>query len=304
MNAAEDSTPPEPPPLPSVRPARSRWMRRRIVYPLTYTLFFIASFMFHLADRLLLIPSTTPVAVRIARQQFIDHPRGKIETYVTRSKLAANATTAPAKPAAYVLEFTGNATRAEEITESTARDYRPHDVEVWTINYPGYGQSDGPARLASIADAALAAFDQMQKVAGEVPIFIHGESLGTTAALHVAANRSPAGLVLINPPPLRDLILRRHGWWNLWLVAVPVAIDIPARLDSLRNAPRCQMPAVFLTSGQDQVVPHRFQQKVVDAYAGPKRVIFRADANHNMPNGSAEQIELQNAISWLLAQPR
>jgi hypothetical protein len=40
----------------------------------------------------------------------------------------------------------------------------------------------------------------------------------------VAANRPCAGLVLTNPPPLRNMILQRFGWWNLWLLATPVAL--------------------------------------------------------------------------------
>ena len=50
---------------------------------------------------------------------------------------------------------------------------------------------------------------------------------------HVAANRPVAAIVLQNPPPLRQLILGHYGWWNLWLIATPVALGVPSELDSL-----------------------------------------------------------------------
>ena len=83
-------------------------------------------------------------------------------------------------------------------------------------------------------------------------IFVTGRSLGTAAALYVAAHRPVAGLVLQNPPPLQSLILRRHGWWNLWLLAGPIAMQVPADLNSLRNAPKVTAPAVFVLAGPRQ----------------------------------------------------
>ena len=35
-------------------------------------------------------------------------------------------------------------------------------VEIWGMNYPGFGGSTGPARLARIGPAAVAAFDEIK----------------------------------------------------------------------------------------------------------------------------------------------
>src|SRR5213076_1731280 len=109
-------------------------------------------------------------------------------------------------------------------------------VEVWGVNYPGFGGSSGPARLARIGPASLAAYDELRKVAGTRPIFVFGASLGSTADLHIAAQRPVAGLILHNPPAIRQMILRQFGWWNLWLLAGPLALQIPRELDSIANA--------------------------------------------------------------------
>ena len=137
-------------------------------------------------------------------------------------------------------------------------------VEIWGMNYPGFGGSTGPARLSQIGPAALAAFDELKRQAGGRPIVLFGASIGATAALHVAAQRPETRLILHNPPPLRQMILRQFGWWNLWLLAGPVALQIPRDLDSLSNAKAIHAPAIFLLAEKDEVVAPRFHRLVVD----------------------------------------
>src|SRR5206468_3839756 len=72
-------------------------------------------------------------------------------------------------PQAYVLAFIGNADRAEYCTVRTVDQWQGHPVEVWSVNYPGYGGSTGPARLKSIPDSSVAVYDALRQRAGERP---------------------------------------------------------------------------------------------------------------------------------------
>jgi pimeloyl-ACP methyl ester carboxylesterase len=167
------------------------------------------------------------------------------------------------------------------------------------MNYPGYGGSEGGAKLKLIPPAALAAYDALAEVARGRPIFVEGNSLGTAPALYVAAHRPVAGLILQNPPPLQSLILRRHGWYNLWLVAGPVAMHVPAELNSLKTAPQVTAPAIFVVAHHDNVVPLAYQRRVVNAYGGAKRVIDLRNASHwDGVTGDAEK-QLLDGIEWL-----
>jgi hypothetical protein len=222
----------------------------------------------------------------------LPYAHGDLEIYKTETRACATT-----QPQAIVLEFTGNATRAEHVVEETADNWQRHPVQVWAVNYPGYGKSTGPARLQSIADGALAAYDAAS--ATGKPVFVLGTSLGSAAALHIAANRDVAGLVLTNPPPLRQLIRGAHGWWNLWLVATPVSFGIPNHLDSLANAARAKAPAVFVTSDRDEVVPLKYQQKVANAYAGEKRVLLREGRGHNDPIEGSDTLWMATQVDWL-----
>ncbi len=252
-----------------------------------------------LPDRLILFPTNDRIgAAGAAERQAIPFKGGELEIWTCSSWLARERGRADF----YVLRFYGNADRADRWVADEAEMWGERAVEVWGMNYPGFGGSTGPARLSSLGPAALAAFDKLKETAGERPILVFGASLGTTTALHVAAQRPVAGLILQNPPPIRQMILRQFGWWNLWLLAGPWSMRIPGALDSVSNAKASHARAVFLLAENDEVVAPKFQALVVNAYAGEKRVMSLPGAHHNSPMDRATLEELLGALPWLLEQ--
>src|SRR5881398_600908 len=254
-------------------------------------------FLGHLPDHLILFPTRTPINAGGAVRKTIPFQNGQLEVWIAQSRLAR----AKGNPEVYVLRFYGNADRAERRPAAEAEMWSDRAVEIWGMNYPGFGGSTGPARLSKIGPAALAAFDELKRHARDSPIVPFGASLGATAALHVAASRPAgiAGLILHNPPPLRELILRQFGWSNLWLLAGPVALQIPRDLDSVANAKRIRAPAIFLLAENDEIVPPRFQRLVVDSFAGEKQVIRLPGAYHNSPIEGPVVTDIHHAYDWL-----
>ena len=98
------------------------------------------------------------------------------------------------------------------------------------------------------------------------------------------------------------MILRQFGWWNLWLLAGPVALQMPRDLDSITNARTSRAPVIFLLAERDEVVAPRFHRLVVEAYAGEKRVIALRGAYHNDPIEGAALADLNDALSWSLGK--
>src|SRR5665213_1799057 len=263
-------------------------------------LYFVAAIVLSgCADRLILFPSREPIRVPGAERLVIPGPAGPLEIWTLRSPAAVDH-----EPQAYVIEFIGNAARAEDTVEYVCDQWQNRPVEVWSMNYPGYGGSAGSAKLKYIAPAALAAYDAMKQRAGNRPTFISAHSIGTPAALYVAAHRKPSGLILQNPPPLRRLIIGKFGWWNLWLAAGPVAFSVPADLDSIANARKATAPAIFILSGADEVVPPEYQLKVVDAYAGPKTFVRMPMARHNDPVEGEFRPRFETLLDDLWARSR
>ena len=254
----------------------------------------------HLPDHLILFPTRTPIDAGGAVRKTIPFENGELEIWSAQSRRARQ----QGRADVFILRFYGNADRADRWAALEAEMWNDRAVEIWGMNYPGFGGSTGPARLAKIGPAALSAFDALKRDAANRSIVAYGASIGATAALHVAAQRPIAGLILHNPVPLREVILRQFGWWNLWLLAGPVALQIPQDLDSVANARATRAPAIFLLAEKDEIVAPRFHQLVVQAYAGEKRVIELRVAHHNDPIEGTALADLNDALGWLLAQPR
>jgi pimeloyl-ACP methyl ester carboxylesterase len=254
----------------------------------------------HLPDHLILFPTRSPIDAGGAVRKTIPFENGELEIWTAQSRRARQ----QGRADVFILRFYGNADRADRWAAMEAEMWNHRAVEIWGMNYPGFGGSTGPARLARIGPAAIVAVDELTRNAGDRPTVTYGTSIGATAALHVAAQRPIAGLILHNPVPLRELILRRFGWWNLWLLAGPVALQIPRDLDCIANARATRAPAIFLLAERDEIVPPRFHRLVVQAYAGEKRIIELRGAHHNDPIEGAALADLTHALDWLLGKPR
>ena len=262
--------------------------------------YFAVIFFGRLPDHLILFPTRAPIDAGAAVRKTIPFQSGELELWTAISRRAQQ----NGRVDTYVLRFYGNADRAERWVASEADEWNDRAVEIWGMNYPGFGGSTGPARLSRIGPAALTAFDELQRHANGQPVVLYGASLGASAALHIAAHRSVAGLILHNPPPVRQMILRQFGLWNLWLLAGPIALQIPRDLDSVSNAKAIHVPAIFLLADKDEVVAPRFHRLVAEAYAGEKRVISLPGAYHNDPIEGVALGDLNRELDWLLTKTK
>ena len=268
---------------------------------LTIGVVYLAVILFgRLPDHLILFPTTAPIDANGAVRKMLPFQNGQLEVWTAKSRLAQQKGGADI----YVLRFYGNADRADRWAAAEAEMWNDRAVEIWGMNYPGFGGSTSPARLSRIGPAALTAFDELKRHAADWPVVVFGTSIGATPALHIAAHRKIAGLILHNPVPLREIILRRFGWWNLWLLAGPVALQIPPDLDSISNAKAIRAPAIFLLADKDEVVPPRYHKLVVHAYAGEKRVISLHGAYHNDPIEGVGLADFHHALDCLLPKTK
>jgi len=279
----------------SPRPTvHGRRCRPAIIHRLIRLIFLPLAVIGCTADSLVLPANHEPIDPAGARRHMIRVAGRAVECWIARSPGAAGR-----EPEAFVLFFIGKGDRVDRLIMSVANGWGRWPVELWGMNYPGSGGSTGPPKLAQVTPDALVAYDALRQVAGPRPIFVQGGSFGSVAALSVAARRPVAGLVLQNPPPLRQLIMGHYGWWNLWLVAGAVATHLPRDLDSLDNAAHSAAPAIFILSGADKVIPPRYHRLVVNAYAGPKRVIEMPGARHNDPLTREAAQRLAEDMTWL-----
>jgi hypothetical protein len=109
----------------------------------------------HLPDHLILFPTKTPIDAGAAVRRTIPFQNGHLEIWTAQSRRAQQ----QGRADVFVLRFYGNADRADRWTAMEAEMWNDRAVEIWGMNYPGFGGSTGPARLSRIGSAAVAAFD-------------------------------------------------------------------------------------------------------------------------------------------------
>lgn len=252
-----------------------------------------------IADRLILQPTRHPISSFGKNRRVIEYADGQhLEAWTQKI-----GTTSSDEADVFVLKFAGTDERAERTNYQPLSCWPDLKGEVWSVNPPGYGGSSGRATLRSFAAAGHAAYDEISQVAAGRPLILVGTSLGTITALYLAARYPISGLVLRNPVPLRQLIVGKHGWWNLWVGAMLVSTQVPDSLCSIRNASRCQgIPAVFVCSKRDRIVPPEYQARIVKRYSGPMRLMRLRRANHSTPMNAIEQIRFRKEMDWLRRQ--
>ena len=247
-----------------------------------------------LADRLILCPTTHPISAGEKRRVLLDFDHGQFEVWIQTT----GQTKEQAHPDLFLLKFPGTGGRAERMSEHPADVWQDLATEVWTVNPPGYGGSGGRASLRHVTAVADAAWKHLSLRANGKPIIATGNSLGCVAAFHLAANHELAGLLVRNPPPLRELIAGRYGWWNFGLSKL-IAAQVPESLCSIANASRAKVPAVFVMSGKDRTVPPSYQRRIIDAYRGKQQLMLLRDADHATPIDEGQVPEYLDKLNWL-----
>lgn len=253
-----------------------------------------ARFCAWIANRAILYPTQGPVDPEGKLRRRISSPAGEVEVFIGKQGESASRTL-------FVLKLIGAGGRAERATLHPL-DFWGDSGEVWTLNPPGFGDSAGQATLSGLLPSALAVYDAIAQEAAGKPILITGNSLGCATALAIAARRQPAGLLLRNPPPLREVIWTRFGLRTLGLATLAIC-GVPKELNSLENANNARAPALFVSSQRDRVVPPNLQDRIFSAYRGPRHLVRLLTADHHeTAQTKAETEDYATGLEWLKEQ--
>ncbi len=115
------------------------------------------------------------------------------------------------------------------------------------MEYPGGGGNPGTPSETRLKAQALAAYDWLAAQT-DAPIVLHGYSMGSGLAIHVAANR-PAAAVILDAPFARLCDLMADAS-NLPACRMPVQ-----RWDSMADAPQVRAPVLILHGEGDRLIP-------------------------------------------------
>ena len=166
-----------------------------------------------------------------------------------------------------ILYFGGNGYTIERFGAAVAAVFAPLGVDLMIVDHRGYGMSQGRPTVAALETDSLAAFDYLAALPGidRARIIVHGQSLGSFTAGHVAAHRRTAGVVL-------ESTITSAEQWAAMMIGEGATIDEALRnRGNLRYMPRIEEPLLLLVGANDRVTPAALSQVLFDASPLPAR---------------------------------
>ena len=179
-----------------------------------------------------------------------------------------------AVPGPTVIYFGGN---AEEVSHTLADPHWPRQWTIVTLNYRGYGTSEGKPGERQLAADALSIYDAVAARDGvdRNRIVVFGRSLGTALAVRVAAERPVAGVILVSPYDSLAAVGNHHYPW------LPVSLLLKHRFDAEADARRCRIEMLTIVASSDSIIPAERSRALYDAWAGPKSWQVVPSSDHN-----------------------
>lgn len=196
------------------------------------------------------------------------------------------------------LVFHGNSGYAlhRDDLAATLESARP-DLDVYVLEYPGYGARDGsPSEPAFLA----AALEAIAAIPGNPKPVIVGESLGTAVACQVAraVPERISGILLVTPFDSLAGVGKVHYPY------LPARLLMADRFDSVAALSTYDGPSVIFLAGDDTITPPELGRRLHAAHRGPKRIREFPGAGHNDLPFAAPAAEWRAALDFALGVPR
>lgn len=215
-----------------------------------------------------------PAARYAAEQHWIARPDGARLHAVLLRQPGAKAT---------ILYFGGNGYAIGRHGAWTAGLFAPLGADLMIVDHRGYGLSTGTAGIAGAEEDGLAAFDYLARLRGG-PILVHGHSMGSFIAGHVAANRDAAAVILeSSATTTEEWVASRTGGVTGKLVRVEIDPALKGRGNAAQMA-RIEEPLLIVVGGKDRTTPPILSRRLFEGSPLPparKRIVEVPQAGHN-----------------------
>jgi hypothetical protein len=148
------------------------------------------------------------------------------------------------------------------------------DVDVFILEYPGYGARPGSPGKSSFVAAAENAF---QLLPTNSPRYVVSESIGAGVAGELAKNHPTeiAGLALFVPYDNLAAVAQKQ------MPFLPAYFLLRDRFNPADGLNNYHGPVKLLIAGADEVIGAAAGRRLFDGYAGPKNLQVFPSAHHN-----------------------
>ena len=198
-------------------------------------------------------------------------------SFITEDSFRLHGWFVPGTTRATWLWFHGNGGNISHHVEELALVHHRLGVNLFILDYRGYGNSEGTPTERGIYRDARAALGYLQgrpDVATEGVVYF-GHSLGAAVAVELAAAYPPRGLILASPfASMSDMAHLRFPF-------LPVNWLVRDRYDSLARIPNVRCPLLVLHGDRDNTVPLSQAEKLFNRATPPKHFRLLPGAGHD-----------------------
>lgn len=150
-------------------------------------------------------------------------------------------------------------------------------VNIFIIDYRGYGRSQGKPSETGLYEDALAAYRYLSGRAeiSQEKIYIYGQSLGAAVAVFLAEKEKAAGLILEAPfSSLMDAAADIYPW-------LPVRLFTKERYASINRIGALKIPILIIHGLEDDIIAAEHSRRLYRAAPEPKELLLIKRAGHN-----------------------
>jgi pimeloyl-ACP methyl ester carboxylesterase len=169
-------------------------------------------------------------------------------------------------------------------------------MDVFVLEYPGYGAREGSPSKKSLVAAAEEAF---QLLSTNSPKYVVSESIGAGVACELARNhpQEVAGMALFVPYHNLASVAQRQIWF------LPSYFLLLDRFNPEECLQSYHGPVKFVVAGADEIIGPASGLRLADGYAGPKEIQVFPGARHNDVSGQPPAWWRQVFSFWQAHQP-
>ena len=166
-------------------------------------------------------------------------------------------------------------------------------LNVFIVDYRGYGKSHGKPTENGLYKDAVGAFDYIvsREDIDTEKIIVYGTSLGGVVAIDLAAHRLPSCLIVDSTfTSAADMCGTIYPFIPTFLLTT--------KMDSVSKVGSIKIPKLFIHSVDDEIIPFKVGKKLFDASAYPKEFL-QIEGGHNTGYSDSKNLIIKKMHHFL-----